>query len=347
MTSQILKFLLIATLASCSVGPDYKKESIASPATYKAVGLSSAPPVGNWWASFSDPTLTSLLTKAQQANPQARAALARLDQARAILGLKGADRLPTLNTESLGVRQQDTRRDIFDLPSSPYNKYRSALNLTWELDLWGRVRRSVAQQKALTQATAADYVAALLSTKAEVARDYLALRHLDSEISLLSHTIKLRKENQKLLKVRLDAGTTTPIDSARARSQTETDRAELYRLQLRRTELENALAVLTGSNPSTFKISASSPPRTPTIPAGIPADLLRRRPDVAATERRLAVAAEERGIVIAKYLPKVSLTASGGFAALSTSDLFDSKSRLWTIGPNATFAPLTFGNKKK
>ena len=150
MTSQILKFLLIATLASCSVGPDYKKESIASPATYKAVGLSSAPPGGNWWASFSDPTLTSLLTKAQQANPQARAALARLDQARAILGLKGADRLPALTTESLGVRQKDTRRDIFELPPSPYNKYRSALNLNWELDLWGRVRRSVAQQKALT-----------------------------------------------------------------------------------------------------------------------------------------------------------------------------------------------------
>jgi len=211
MTSQILKFLLIATLASCSVGPDYKKESIASPATYKAVGLSSAPPGGNWWASFSDPTLTSLLTKAQQANPQARAALARLDQARAILGLKGADRLPALTTESLGVRQKDTRRDIFELPPSPYNKYRSALNLNWELDLWGRVRRSVAQQKALTQATAADYVAALLSTKAEVARDYLALRHLDSEISLLSNTIKLREENQKLIQVRVDAGTTTPI----------------------------------------------------------------------------------------------------------------------------------------
>lgn len=345
-----MKFIiaaLAALLASCTVGPTYQRQDPAAPATYKAVGLTSAPPTGNWWSSFSDATLTSLLNQAQKANPQSRAALARLDQARAILGLRRADLLPTLTGEALTSRQKDSTRDIFELPADPYSRYRSALNLSYEIDFWGRVRRSVSKQKSLTQAAAADYVTALLSTKAEVTRDYLALRHLDSEIQLLADTIQLREENEKLVQSRVDAGDTTTIDSSRARSQTETARAELHRLTQRRTELENALAVLTGTNPSSFKLAKASPPRTPTIPSGVPADLLRRRPDVAATERKLAAAADEIGITIANYLPRASLTASGGFAALSSSDLFDKGSKLWTIGSGVTFPLTTFGRRTR
>ena len=337
--------LLSLLLASCTVGPSYQRQDPAAPASYKAVGLTTAPPTGNWWSSFSDPTLNGLLAKAQKANPQSRAALARLNQSRAILGIKSVDLLPSLTGEALSTRQQDTTRDIFQLPSTPYSRYRSALNLSYEIDFWGRVRRSVSKQEALTQSVAADYVTALLSTKAEVTRDYLALRHLDAEIQLLSNTIQLREENEKLVQARVDAGDTTAIDSSRASSQTETTRAELHRLTQRRTELENALAVLTGTDPSSFTLAKASPPRTPVVPSGVPADLLRRRPDVAATERKLAAAAEEIGITIANYLPRVSLTATGGFAALSSSDLFDKGSQLWTIGPNATFPLTTFGRR--
>ena len=337
--------LLSLLLASCTVGPSYQRQDPAAPASYKAVGLTSAPPTGNWWSSFSDPTLNDLLAKAQKANPQSRAALARLNQSRAILGLRSVDLLPSLTGEALSTRQQDTTRDIFQLPSTPYSRYRSALNLSYEIDFWGRVRRSVSKQEALTQSVAADYVTALLSTKAEVTRDYLALRHLDAEIQLLSNTIQLREENEKLVQARVDAGDTTAIDSSRASSQTETTRAELHRLTQRRTELENALAVLTGTDPSSFTLAKASPPRTPVVPSGVPSDLLRRRPDVAATERKLAAAAEEIGITIANYLPRVSLSATGGFAALSSSDLFDKGSKLWTIGPNATFPLTTFGRR--
>ncbi|MDB4725619.1 efflux transporter outer membrane subunit, partial [Akkermansiaceae bacterium] len=301
---------------------------------------------GKWWSSFSDSKLSSLLSQAEKANPEAQAALARLDQSRAILGLSRADRIPTLTGEALISRQRDTQRDVFELPGEPYTRYRAALNLNYEIDFWGRVRRTINRQKALTQAVAADYITAQLSTKAEVARDYLALRHLDEEIQLLANTVKLREENEGLVKVRVDVGATTPIDSSRARSLTETARAELFRLKQRRTELENAIAVLTGANPSSFRIGQASPPRTPSIPAGVPADLLRRRPDVAATERRLASAAEEVGITLASYLPRVSLTASSGFAALSASELFDSRSRLWNFGPEVSFSTLTFGRKK-
>ena len=187
----------------------------------------------------------------------------------------------------------------------------------------------------------------MLSTKAEVTRDYLALRHLDDEISLLSGTIKLRQDNESLVKARVDAGATTSIDSARAQSQTETTRAELFRLIQRRRELENAIAVLIGQNPSSFKLPLGSPPRTPNIPSGVPANLLRRRPDVAATERRLAAAAEQIGITIASYLPKVTLTGAGGYAALQSSDLFNQSSRLWSIGPTITGPIVTFGRKDR
>lgn len=338
--------LLIASVfTSCTVGPSYQRQDPAVPASYKAVGLTSTPATGNWWAAFSDSTLDTLLDKAERANPESRAALARLDQARAILGLRRSDLLPTLTGEALITRQQDSTRDIFELPGDPYSRYRSALNLSYEIDFWGRVRRSISQQKSLTQSAAADYVTALLSTKAEVARDYLALRHLDDEIQLLRDTIGLREENEKLVQTRVEAGATTPIDTARARSQTETARADLYRLTQRRTELENALAVLTGTNPSSFSLGAASPPRTPQVPAGVPADLLRRRPDVAATERKLAAAADLIGITIGNYLPRVSLTASTGFASLGASELFNKGSRLWSIGPSATFPLTTFGRK--
>ena len=344
MKSFLLFFL---ALASCSVGPDYKKTPYATPASYKAVGLSSPPPTGSWWVSFADPTLNSLLQDVEANSPKILALAARIDQSRAILGLRRSDLLPSITGEALGTRQQDSTRDIFPIPPDPYSRFRSVLNLSYEVDFWGLVRRGITQQKALTQAVAADYITALLSTKAEVARDYLALRHLDEEIQLLSDTILLREENERLVRARVDAGDTTTIDSSRARSQTETARAELHRLTQRRSELENAIAVLAGKNPSTYTLAKAKPPRTPIVPSGVPADLLRRRPDVAATERRLAAASEQIGINIAKYYPRVSLTAAGGYAALNTSDLFQRSSQLWNVSPNVVFPITSFGRKDR
>lgn len=339
--------LLSLAVAGCTVGPDYQKPLPEVAANYKAVGLSLPPPAGSWWAGFEDRQLSRLLREAEQANPQARAALARLDQSRAILGLQRSDLLPTVTGQALATRQQDSTRDIFPIPPDPYSRYRLTLNLEYEIDFWGRVRRGVRQQEALTQAAAADYVTALLSTKAEVARNYLTLCQLDDEIAMFERTVALREKNEKLVEARLAAGDTTRIDASRAETQTETARADLYRLGQRRNELENALAVLTGKNPSTFRIARTPPPRTPDIPAGVPADLLRRRSDVAATERRLAAASEQIGITLANYLPRVSLTASGGSAALNTSDLFKRNSRLWVVSPTVDFPTVTFGRREK
>jgi multidrug efflux system outer membrane protein len=346
--SKSLLALSCALIASCTtVGRDYQKIVTPVSPSYKATGLSTTPTTGDWWSAFSDPTLTSLLDRTEEANPKSLAALARLDQARAILGITKSDRIPRLTAEALVTRQQDSSRDVFPVPSDPYSRYRSALNLSYEIDFWGRVRRSINQQEALTQAADADHATAMLSTKAEVTRDYLALRHLDDEISILAGTIKLRQENESLVKARVEAGATTSIDSARAQSQTETARAEFFRLTQRRREFENAIAVLIDQDPSSYKIPQGSPPRTPNIPSGIPADLLSRRPDVAATERRLAAAAEQIGITIANYRPKVTLTGAGGYAALQSSDLFNKGSQLWSIGPTVSGPLFTLGRKDR
>lgn len=346
MKNLALTSLSAFLLASCAVGPNYKTPKSDLTATYKNVGLSQPAATGNWWAAFGDKKLNTLLSAAEKNNADVRAALARLDQARAVLGIKRSDLLPSLGAEVLTKRSQDSNNDRFS-NGSPFNRYETSLNLDYEIDFWGRVRHSVNQESSLAEASAADYQTALLSLRAELTRDYLSLRHLDEEIAQLSDSLKLRSENEKLVAARVREGDTTSIDSARARSQTETVRAEIYRLKQRRDELENAVAVLAGTNPSRFQVGKAAPPQTPAIPAGIPADLLRRRPDLLASERRLASASEAIGVTIGNYLPRVTLSAGGGLASLNSSDLFDKNSKLWNIGPSVTLPVITAGRRQR
>lgn len=343
----ILPPLALLFFAGCTVvGPDYKAPPENLAATYKTVGLSKTPAVGSWWSSFSDSKLNHLLERAEKNSSNVRVALARLDQSRAMLRIKRADLLPSLSADSLWSRESESGNDRFPRLRGSFERYNSSLNLSYEVDFWGRVRRGIAQEYALAEATAADYEVAILSTKAEVTRNYISLRSLDDEIRLLNETLKLRKENETLVQARVNAGSTTAIDSSRATSQTETVRAEIHRLKQRRDELENAIGVLVGENPSTFRLSPASIPRTPAVPSGVPADLLRRRADVLASERRLAASSEAIGVTIGKYLPRVTLNSSGGYAALSASDLFNRSSQLWKIGPSVSFPVITAGRRK-
>lgn len=339
--------LPLLVLTGCSaVGPNYKAPSGNLVATYKSVGLSKTPAVGSWWSSFSDSKLNNLLARAEKNSPSARIALARLDQSRAMLSIKRADILPSLSANALWSRENESGNDRFPPLGGIFEVYKSSLNLSYEIDFWGRVRRGISQDSALAEATAADYQVAVLSTKAEVTRNYISLRSLDDEIRLLNETLKLRKENETLIQVRVNAGNTTAIDASRATSQTETVRAEIHRLKQRRDELENAIGVLVGDNPSTFRLSSASVPKTPAVPSGVPADLLRRRADVLASERRLAASSEAIGVTIGNYLPRVTINAAGGYAALSSSDLFNGSSQLWNIAPSVTLPVITAGRRK-
>jgi multidrug efflux system outer membrane protein len=330
----LLLILPIFALASCSVGPDYAAPQEKLEVSFKDAGFNSPPPVGDWWASFRDPQLTALMQRAEDANPQARAALARYDQARAALGLTEADRFPAVTGAAFTQRNRSSGSTSQPQGGMTENDFRAALNVSWEIDLWGRVRRSVTAARAQSSAASYDYQAAITSLRGEIARTYFSLRYADAEIKLLDETAAFRQEASRLMSLRSDAGDVSPIDAQRAISEHESVRTELARLRVRRGQLENALGTLTGEGASAFtfaqgKISAVTPP----APSAVPSELLRRRPDLAAAERRLAFASEAIGITVANYLPTLNLVGIGGAQAVKSSDLYNSNSRLWTLGP--------------
>ena len=330
-------------LASCAVGPDYEMPTAQLEASFKNAGFQAAPAEGSWWSVFNDPELARLIRMADADGPSSRAALARYDQARASLGLARADAFPAVTGDAYAQRQSDSGNSNFS--SGTYNDYRAALNLSWEVDLWGRVRRQIGAARAEKEAASYLYQGAVLSLRGEVARAYLSLRYTDAEIALLEKTVSLRSEARRLMKSRFDGGASSRIDFDRAVTEEESVKAELEQLRAQRGRYENAIAALCGRSASGFRISVDGRrPSIPSVPSGVPSDLLRRRPDVAAAERRLAAASDRIGLVIASYLPRLSITGSGGVQALKSSDLFKSGSKLWSLGPELS-VPLFQGGR--
>ncbi|BCX48984.1 hypothetical protein HAHE_28920 [Haloferula helveola] len=340
----------VLLLAGCAVGPDYQVPPAKLEASFKSAGFSAPAPEGSWWKLFGDSELDRYIRMAEQGGPSARAALARYDQARSDLGLAKADASPAITGEMYATRRQDSGNTNFS--AGIYNDYRAALNLSWEIDLWGRVRRQIGAAAADTSAAGFEYQAVLLSLRAEVARAYLSLRFADAEIELLEETEGLRSEARRLMKARFDGGASSRVDHERSVVEHEAVKAELEQLRAQRAKYENAVAALVGRSASGFRIPArSGRPSSPGVPGAVPSDLLRRRPDIAAAERRLAAASERIGVAIASYLPRVSLNGSGGFGSLSTGDLFNSNSKLWSLGPEVD-VPIfqggrAFGDKAK
>jgi multidrug efflux system outer membrane protein len=327
-----MSILAPCLLAGCALGPDYQAPNGELEAAFKNAGFSKPPPEGSWWSSFGDPELARYIRMADRDGPSARAALARYDQARAALGVASADAYPAVTADAFTRRQQDSGNSNFS--AGIYNDYRAALNLSWEVDLWGRVRRQIGAAVAETEAAGHDYSAAFLSLRGEVARAYLSLRFSDAEIALLEETGTLRKEARRLMKARFDGGASSRIDYERSVTEHESVRSEIEQLRAERGRFENALAALVGRSASGFRVAEKSgQPSIPAPPGAVPSDLLRRRPDIAAAERRLAAASERIGLAIASYLPRLTLTGSGGYRSLSTSDLFNPGSKLWSLGP--------------
>lgn len=341
---QIPSLLLIAALATgCAVGPNYEIPPEKLEASFKHAGFTDPPATGSWWTMFGDSELNRLMQMADRNNPGGRAALARYDQARAALGLSRADAFPSVTGDAYARRQGDSGNSNFS--AGTYNDYRAALNVAWEVDLWGRVRRQVGVAEAQLQAARYDYQGAILSLRGEVARAYVSLRYTDQEIALLEKTEGLRKQARGLMKTRFDAGASSRIDYERAVTEHEGVLAELEQLRSERTKYENALGQLTGMGASGFRLAATG--RVPNIPgpvASVPSELLRRRPDLASSERRLAAASDEIGLTIARYLPRLTLNGTSGVRSLNSSNLFNSGSELWSLGPQLS-VPLFQGGR--
>jgi outer membrane protein, multidrug efflux system len=359
--SVLLAAALPAAAGLLTVGPDYKQPTNSVPDRYKAAELGEWKqgqpldhvPKGNWWEIFGDETLNALQRRATEANQELKAAVARVEQARSVARVARSELLPTINVDPNFTRQRYSPNQVPSFGNVTANTFRAPLDLSYEIDLWGRVRRGFEGARADAQASLAAFHNVLLSLHADVAQNYFALRALDAEIATVTSTVGLRQEQMKLVRSRFDGGIGNELDVSRAETELAITEAEAASLAKRRAELENALAVLVGENPSTFHFAAVTSsdgkmwnPTPPEIPAGLPADLLERRPDVSEAERQLAAANARIGVAKAAFFPVLSLTGSGGYVSADIDDLFKWDSRVWSIGPSLSL-PIFNGGRNR
>jgi multidrug efflux system outer membrane protein len=307
-------------------------------------------PKGNWWEMFGDSGLNELESQALSANQELKAAVARVDQARATARVARSDLLPSLNLDPSFTRQRYSPNQVPSFGGVTANTFRTPLDLSYEVDLWGRVRRGFQSARADAQASLAAFYNILLGLQGDVAQNYFALRALDAEIATVAGTVGLRQEQVRLVRSRFEGGIGNELDIARAETELATTEAEAASLARRRAELENAIAILVGSNPASFRLAVTSTdnwnPQPPVIPAGLPADLLERRPDVAEAERQLASANARIGVAKAAFFPVLTLTGSGGYVSADIDTLFKWDGHAWSIGPSLSL-PIFAGGRNR
>jgi multidrug efflux system outer membrane protein len=341
-----------------TVGPDYHRPANTGAASYKSEELGAWKqgepldnvPKGSWWLVFEDGELNQLESESVASNQNLKAAIARVNQARAAARVARSDLLPSLSLAPSYARQRFSPNQSPSFGALTANNFSVPLDLSYEIDLWGRVRRGFESARAEAQATLADYYGVLLGLQADVAQNYFALRSLDAERATVTATVSLRREQVQLVQSRFDAGVGNELDVARAETELATTEADAAALAQRRAQLENALAILVGANPSTFKLAELTNgnwnPPSPVIPPGLPSELLERRPDVAQAERQLAAANARIGVAKAAFFPVVSLTASGGYLSGDVQSLFNWESRVWSIGPSISL-PFIAGGRNR
>jgi multidrug efflux system outer membrane protein len=331
-------------LAGCSVGPDYHRPEVVVPAAYgwKIAEPRDAEIKGEWWKAFHDPVLDGLETQAQAANQNLSGAFARFEQARSIARLTSADFLPRVTAAPSVMRFRTPPTTV--PPEFTATVITTPLDLSYEIDLWGRVRRSFEAAQAEAQAGASEYANVLLGLTGDVAGDYFLLRQLDAATDILNRTIALREKAVNITRQRFHAGLSPELDFNRAQTelaQTHIDLADTVR---RRADLQDALALLCGQISTQFKIAPAPPPAAiPPVPLGLPSDLLERRPDVAEAERRMAAANARIGVAYAAFFPAISLTGSAGYSSFTAGTLLNWESRLFEIGPSISLPLLNGG----
>jgi len=351
---------LTALAGPFKVGPDYERPTTTVPAQYKAESLGSwkegTPldhvPKGPWWEIFGDQTLNDLELRAALSNLDVKAAVARVDQARATARISRSELFPALDLNPAWRRERFSPNQVPGFGDLTANTFSVPLDLSYEIDLWGRVRRGFEGARAEAAASVAAFHNILLTLHADVAQTYFVLRSLDAEIASVANTVGLRHEQVQLVRGRFDGGIGNELDIARAETELATAEAEAAALDRRRTELENGLAILVGENPVTFRLApieaanVNWDPAPPTVPAGLPAELLERRPDVAEAERQLAAANARIGVAKAAFFPVLRLTGSGGYLSGDIESLFNWESRVWSIGPSISL-PLFSGGRNR
>ena len=347
----------LVVLAGCAVGPTYRRPALKAPAAWKETQDAHEEPLwqearpqdtfarGPWWEAFNDPQLDLLEVQAVQANQSVAAALARLDRARAVARLPKADLLPTFEANPSYSHYQRSLSGFGGVGSLTNDDFHVPFDLSYEVDLWGKVRRSFEGAHAQAQASQAAYETVRLSVTGEVARTYFLLRALDAELAALRQTVELRRQAQQLIEQRVGVGLSSELDRTRVLAEVKTAEAESLDVERQRAELEHALAVLCGRAAPEFTVPAAplegDPPH---VPSGIPSWVLERRPDVAEAERLMAAANARIGVAQAAYFPVLSLAGSAGWQAAKLENLITADSVVWSLGSSLS-VPIFAGGR--
>ncbi|MGO9013456.1 MAG: efflux transporter outer membrane subunit [Dissulfurispiraceae bacterium] len=347
---------VLAVLCSCAVGPDYKRPDVTNITPtdwrWKIAEPKDTIPKGEWWKLFKDPALDELEDGAVSNNQNLRAAVARIDEYLAAARLSRGRLFPELSLDPSFSRQRTSAHQPIPIPlpsqfkevSMQLNSFSVPLDLSYEVDLWGRVRRSLESAKAQAQASVADYHNVLLALTADVAADYFRVRSLDAEIAVLRRTVELRDETVRILSDRFTTGTVPESDLAQAKTELASAKAGLADTARQRAETQNAIALLCGRPASSFEIhKCPLTAEPPVIPAGLPSSLLERRPDIARAERNLAAKNAQIGVARAAYFPVLHLTGQAGYLSDSVDNLFLYGNRIWSFGPGVSLPLFTGG----
>jgi NodT family efflux transporter outer membrane factor (OMF) lipoprotein len=349
---RLTALLLTTALAGCAVGPNYVRPSAPISPTYKsAEGWAPAVPAdaldrGDWWTLFGDPVLNDLAARVRVSNQNVAASEAAYRQARALVSQQRAALFPTVNLTG-GATRSGTGggggTTVVDGQivgaggSSSRTTYRTSLGGTWEIDVWGRIRRTIEAANANAQASEADLAAATLAAQGELAVNYFGLRQSDVELALDQATVDGYRRAFDIANNRFRAGVAPHSDALQAQTQLDNAVADLAGTQQQRAVYEHAIAVLVGQAPGNFDLAAISnwTPQIPDVPVGVPSTLLQRRPDIAAAERRVAAANAQIGVAEAAWFPTLSLSGSYGFQSSVLSGLLSSPNALWSYGAAA------------
>lgn len=348
-----------ALLASCAIGPDYVRPEVQTPVAYKELAdwKLAAPKDelsrGKWWSVFGDKDLDALLEQVSVSNQSLKASEARYRQAQALTQSARAGYLPTvsLNASSTRNRAASARSaGSNDIATS----HSVTLNAGWELDVWGRIRRTVESNDANAQASAADLESARLSLQSELASSYFQLRVNDAQKQLFADTITAYEKSLELTRNRYAVGVAGKVDVVQAETQLLSAQAQSLDLGVQRAQLEHAIAVLIGKTPAEFSLrniessggtSVDWKVAMPVVPIGLPSTLLERRPDIAAAERRAASANAQIGVAKAAYFPSLSLSAAGGFSSPTLANWISAPNRFWSLGPSLAETLFDFGKR--
>ena len=353
---EALLLMTLLQLTGCAVGPKYHTPTVQTPPAYKEVGdWKPAQPNdqnlgGTWWTIFQDPQLDALELQVNVSNQNLKAAEAQYRQARAVLRYYRADYYPTVTAGFSATRTRVSSHrpppsSVFD--GITYNDFTLPVDVSYQADVWGRVRRNVESYREQAQASAADLATVNLSMHADLAVDYFLARSLDAEEQLLYSTVKQYEQALELIESRFAGGIASDVEVQQARTQLETTRAQAIDVGVARAQYEHAVAILIGKPPAEFTLPPlplSAPP--PDIPVSMPSELLERRPDIAAAERRVASANAQIGVAKSAYYPLISLGASGGFESSSITTLLNGPSGLWSFGFSAVTTIFDVGRRR-